>query len=383
MGADIDTARRRAVLSRIRMLRKQRETQLARVVLEWADSSWGSIEPETPANDSPAALLREHARVERAYLLMRQLDGTGYGDALKTLESVENSVLGKLHNVSRSSVRLVNLKPAPSLTGIRKYRVLSSVATAYSTCGDERAADRVIESVLGRPFPATPEGADEIVRRLGKLRSADLFSDHATRLTRRAYVDLLGATPDSFAQAADLLARARVAADISSGLRETKAGVLLARTVSARVTMESVALEPDRDRRVDMLTSLVTETKSILAESTASPYIFPVTVMLRQSLHGEVMIELARYLRGHERPDTARLGRVCVAPRLTVNEIDADYKPAVSICYADACAMSGEQERARTVWERTRRQMARARPNADLALAALDRRLTHGLPDTD
>jgi hypothetical protein len=364
---DVNTGVARGVLTRVSTLRIQHHTRDAQALWDWARGVGSPVHLGTLAAqpDTPGALLREQAEIQRGLLALRQDTDAAYTDAIDAFTGVEERLIGT---------------QAPMLSGEPLRRVLVQLGTSFSMAGRERRAIRVTEHML-RVNLSTIDGDPAALRNATRgrppLRAADDLHNHATRLARLANLELLDPSPAAREHAGDLLRRARVCAAVAASLRTSREGKLLERVAMGRIDLEAALLIDDLGERRAALQAVVDEAREIAIESRHTPEVTPSRVVNRQGMYGAALAELARVLEQPDAVRTGQLARICLSPVIAVQSVDAVYNSVSLMRYGDACAITGDLVAARRAWLRIRTRLARARPGHP-AIATLEQRLIGG-----
>jgi hypothetical protein len=371
---DLKTARARAVLARVQVLRLERRTRDAQAL--WSAVTAGEVPGvsfgRVSEHDTPATVLGEYAAIEHALLLIRQDDDERYRQALETLDRVRMRLLPE---VAADAV----------VTGERHRRLLSKLSVAYSQAGREAEAALLGERVLGVSAAQAGQwptwGLDQIRRVISKIppiRAADQLSNLATRAARLAGLDILGGRPDDLQRAAKALRAARDLATVSLELRRTPLGEQISRRALVGAELHRVRLLPAGEERLVRLETLSKEIWQLVGASHKVADNGRSTLMSRHALYGQALLDRAVLTDGDPRQHLAWLARVALRPMAAFHELDAVYDTGVGIAYGDACAVSGDMMRAHRAWSTVLRRLRRARPEAVAAAAAVERRLGSG-----
>lgn len=368
------TAKARAVLVRIGALRQERRTREAQALLSIADKGGisGVAFGRTSGFDTPAVLLGEHAALHRAHLLLLQDHPTQYDNALAILNASRDRLLGA-----------GNRKPV--LTGERRNRLLNRLAILYSRAGREEIAARLTVEALGAEARAAGRWEswnaatiEKIANALPDLRAADQLQDLSTRASRISMLHILGNTDPDRARATDLLRVAEDLAETSFARRRTEIGKLMGRRVLLNVSLQRACLA--EGERLAQLDAVAHDVWELVADSHRIAGIGRSTLMGRHALFGQVLVERARTHNCPDAEQAAWLGRMALRPTAAVQELDAAYEIAPLLHYGDACALTGEFQRARWTWDKVLTRLRRARGALRTTAEAVEYRLEAGTP---
>jgi hypothetical protein len=376
---DLDSASARAVLSRISVLRDERQTKAALELLDLLESPNGmlGVVPSSAEPFSAQAAVRESADLQRAFILMRSSRAENVDDARELLDHI-------LRRVGPNA-------GAPSLDGRRRQIFLGDVAIAYSFLGDESQAIAISEFLItetGAPSAephavaawVTGSEAGAAQRNFVTLQ----LYNNAVRRLRLAQLSLLAGRTD---EAGVLLARAH--GDVSCALHlfelflppdesqsaRTERFRHARQAVVGRIELEKVLLLPMASRAAPLagarrlLEDLVRATD---LRMTAKPSMR----LLRHAALGASICEQALLAEHDGDLDRAQAlawtARALVKPYVDLYVADADEYVGYVVRYGAACRICGATGIARKVWMRSRDRLGLRHHEDHEAVASLD-----------
>ena len=357
----------RAYLTRVRILRKERESVRAQELWNKAPiPDW--LDPvDSPDSDARERFLSEQNRLECARLKLRVHDRHGVREPRAHSDACAELYAMKARLIPDDS----DAKPPSN----RRLRLVTELADALTAAGDDDAAAEVTKYLLG----ANPDGhisLDQfrrIFERDPRQRIVDLVQRQATRLSRQAYLLALGGERT---QARILLGRARAAAEATAEVAVRPYPALAVRATLARIEVEEAALVENTEKRRELLEIAAARALQVYLDSRVAKEVPPDRLAIREGHYGAALAEIASG-RGPDTHEIALEATVRLYPQIHRYEVDGNDDPARSIRYGDACAACGEQAQAVTTWRRILGRFERVGLTSQtrIAVPALEERL--------
>lgn len=367
---DVQTAIARGVVSRVSVLREERRTREAQMLLDALCSDQGHLGavPTDPEPFTAERELSERIELERARLLAR----VERRDAVRACYSILDAILSR---VGPEAAR-------PQLAGAARTRFLTGLAEALSSCGREVDAIRVTTFLLlqnhlsADPVRVRQALEAAMVTAQERSRIVPEFNNLAVRHTKLAYLAALEGSRDDALQLLDAAkAEATLALELRSKAsdRGATSARLQSRTNLLSIEIETAALIEDLAERADVLARLRADATAILEESYALPGVVPGAKLLRASALGMVVFEQAVVARDLEDPKRARelawTARAAIKPRLDLFRDDPGESLSLAVRYGLACRLSGSEHAGRALLRRTKDRLELFRPGSAAVLA--------------